>query len=87
MNIKRLIHSQAVRHAILRTFSWVPENILEMVALAEKLAEDFPFARVDFYNIKGKIYFGEITFYPWSGYVQYMPDEFDFELGSNFKLL
>ena len=65
----------------------LPENILEMVALAEKLAEDFPFVRVDFYNIKGKIYFGEITFYPWSGYVQYTPDEFDFELGSNFKLL
>ncbi|MDE6230132.1 MAG: carbonic anhydrase [Muribaculaceae bacterium] len=62
----------------------LPANVADMVPLAEKLAEGFPFARIDFYNIRGKIYFGEITFYPWSGYVQYTPDEFDFRLGSYF---
>lgn len=45
----------------------IPENIQEMVALAEKLARDIPFVRVDFYNVDGRIYFGEITFYPASG--------------------
>lgn len=62
----------------------LPKNIDEMKSIAEKLSEDFPFARIDFYNINGKIYFGEITFYPWSGYVQYAPDSFDYDLGKNF---
>ena len=59
----------------------LPENIQEMIELSEKLAKGFPFARIDWYNIKGTITFGEITFYPWSGYVQFWPDSFDFELG------
>lgn len=62
----------------------LPDNIGEMVKIAEKLSEDFPYARVDLYNIKGRIVFGEITFYPWSGYVQFTPDDFDLQLGSFF---
>lgn len=62
----------------------LPENMKEMVSIAEKLSEDFPYARVDLYNIKGRIFFGEITFYPWSGYVKFTPDEFDYTLGSYF---
>lgn len=62
----------------------LPSNIQEMICVAEQLSADFPFARVDLYNIEGRIYFGEITFYPWSGYVQYTPDSFDFELGRWF---
>lgn len=64
----------------------LPKNIKEMICLSEKLASHFLFARIDWYNIKGKIVFGEITFYPWSGYVQYTPDEFDFTLGNCFKV-
>ena len=56
-----------------------------MIELAEKLSTGFPFARVDLYNIQGEIIFGEITFYPWSGYVRYTPDSFDYELGKYFK--
>lgn len=63
----------------------LPSNMDEMVRVAEKLSEDFPYARIDLYNIKGKIYFGEVTFYPWSGYVKFHPDEFDFTLGSYFE--
>lgn len=63
----------------------LPENVKEMITLSEKLSRGFPFARVDWYNIKGKITFGEITFYPWSGYVKYTPDEFDFTLGKYLK--
>lgn len=61
-----------------------PVNLDEMISLAETLSEKFPQVRVDLYNIKGKIIFGELTFYPWSGYVQYNPDSFDFELGDKF---
>lgn len=58
-----------------------PKNFEEMMEVARKLSADFPFVRVDLYNIDGKIYFGELTFYPWTGYVQFSPDEFDFTLG------
>lgn len=61
-----------------------PENFDEMLNIAAKLSEEFPFVRVDLYNVRGKIYFGELTFYPWSGYVQFTPDEVDFELGRVF---
>lgn len=64
----------------------LPQNIEEMIMVAERLSEDFPYARVDLYNIKGKIYFGEITFYPWSGYVKFNPDSFDFDLGKYFDV-
>lgn len=63
----------------------LPKNIEEMITISEQLSMGFPFARIDFYNIEGEIIFGEITFYPWSGYVQYTPDEFDFLLGENFE--
>ncbi|MEK5214646.1 ATP-grasp fold amidoligase family protein [Psychrobacillus sp. FSL H8-0487] len=63
-----------------------PEGIKEMLRVANILAVDFPFVRVDLYWINSKVYFGELTFYPWSGYVQFYPDEFDFELGKQFIL-
>lgn len=63
-----------------------PVNYDKMLNIAKMLSEDFPAVRVDLYNIEGKIYFGELTFFPWSGYVSYNPDSFDFEMGSKFKL-
>ena len=63
-----------------------PENFERMLEIAEILSRDFPFVRVDLYNISGRIFFGELTFYPWSGYVQFRPDEMDFLLGKDFKL-
>jgi len=64
----------------------LPENIEKMVELSEKLAAGFPYARIDWYNIKGKIIFGEITFYPGSGYVKYTPDTFEYDLGKYFNI-
>lgn len=62
-----------------------PKNLAEMLEIASILSNDFPFVRVDLYNIVGKIYFGELTFYPWSGYVSFNPDSFDYELGEKFS--
>ena len=62
-----------------------PPMLNEMKRVAEMLSEDFPYVRVDLYCIDNKIYFGEMTFYPWSGYVSYFPDSFDFELGNKFN--
>lgn len=63
-----------------------PETLQEMLNIAAKLSEDFPFARIDLYTVGDKVYFGEITFYPWSGYMEFEPDEFDFVLGEEFIL-
>lgn len=61
-----------------------PKNYDEMVEMARKLSSNFPHVRVDLYNIEGRIYFGELTFYDGSGYFDYDPDEFDIEAGSYF---
>lgn len=63
-----------------------PVNYDRMIEIAKILCKDFPAVRVDLYNINGRIYFGELTFFPWSGYVQYTPDSFDFEMGEKFVL-
>jgi hypothetical protein len=63
-----------------------PENLQEMLDVAAKLSEDFPFARIDLYSLENRIYFGEITFYPWSGYMEFEPEEFDYVLGEKFVL-
>lgn len=63
-----------------------PEKLSEMLQYAGILSQDFPFARTDFYYLDGKIYFGEITFFPWSGYMRFAPDSFDYHLGELFEL-
>lgn len=62
-----------------------PKNYAKMIEIAEELSREFPHVRVDLYNIDGKIYFGEMTFFHGSGYVGFEPDEFDFKLGEKFK--
>lgn len=59
----------------------VPKNWDEMVKIAEDLAKDFPFVRVDLYNIDGKIYFSELTFTPAKGTLILDDDNCDFEMG------
>lgn len=63
-----------------------PTNYDEMIRLARELSSDFPFVRVDLYNTRGRIYFGELTFYPASGYGVFTPDSIDYELGKLFIL-
>lgn len=63
-----------------------PTNYETMVELAERLSEGFPHVRVDLYNVMGKVYFGELTFYDGSGYMQFSPDSFDFEMGEKFDV-
>lgn len=63
-----------------------PENFDEMKEIARTLSKDFPYVRVDLYNVDGKIIFGEMTFFPESGYYKFIPDEFDYILGEKFVL-
>ena len=55
-----------------------PGKFDEMKQLAEILSKEIPHVRVDFYNINGQIYFGELTFYHWSGMVPFVPEEWDY---------
>lgn len=63
-----------------------PEGVDKMFELASVLSRDIPFARVDFYNINGKIYFGEITFFPASGFDKNRLSESDLYFGELIKL-
>lgn len=58
-----------------------PQSYTKMVAFAEKLSEGIPFVRVDFYEIGGRLYFGELTFFPGGGYEEFTPEEWDTTLG------
>ena len=57
-----------------------------MKALAAKLSEGIPHVRMDFYEVAGQIYFGEYTFYHWSGFVPFDPESADEWMGSLIKL-
>ena len=63
-----------------------PENFDEMKEIASKLSIGIPQVRVDLYNINGKIYFGEMTFSHWGGFVPFEPEEWDYIFGSWIKL-
>ena len=63
-----------------------PEELPEMLALAEKLSENIPFLRVDFYIIEHKVYFSELTFFPASGFKKFVPEKWDEVLGSWLEL-
>ena len=63
-----------------------PSHYEEMLQTAEKLSKDFPHVRVDLYEYKEHVKFGEFTFYNASGYMKYKPDEFDYTIGKKFEL-
>ncbi len=63
-----------------------PKNFDKMIELAEKLSKEIPHVRVDFYEVNGKIYFGEMTFFHWSGFVPFEPDEWDKKIGDYIVL-
>lgn len=58
-----------------------PENIEEMFRIASELSKGIPFLRVDLYNSSGKIYFGELTFFPDSGWDPNRLPEIDLYFG------
>ena len=63
-----------------------PAALAEMILLAEQLAGDMLFVRVDFYYIHGQVVFGEITFYPDGGFGAFTPPEWDRTIGAYLTL-
>jgi hypothetical protein len=58
-----------------------PVSLQRMINAAEILAEDFPFVRVDFYEVQNQPKFGELSFYPESGFGHFDPPEWDVKIG------
>ena len=63
-----------------------PLQLSEMLECAKKLSAGIPQVRIDFYIVKDKVYFGEMTFFDESGFGKMEPDSFDFEFGKLIKL-
>ncbi len=63
-----------------------PGNFDKMLEYAKILSSDFKFVRVDLFDVDNKIYFGEMTFTPSSGFMNYVPKKYDEILGSLLKL-
>ena len=63
-----------------------PEQFELMIELAKKLSDGLPHVRVDFYESEGNIYFGELTFFHWGGFVKFDPPEWDEKFGEWIRL-
>lgn len=59
-----------------------PENLEKMWQVAGLLSKERAFSRIDFYDINGKVYFGEITFFPTSGMGGFYPEKYDYVFGN-----
>ena len=63
-----------------------PDTLNEMLGLARKLYKEFSFLRTDFYVIDDRIYFGELTLFPASGFGKFSPEEWDERIGKWISL-
>lgn len=63
-----------------------PATFYRMIEIAEKIGQDFQYVRVDFYDVDGKLYFGEITQHHGGGFDQIRPIEMDYKYGELLDL-
>jgi hypothetical protein len=63
-----------------------PRNFDRMIEIAEILSSNFPHVRVDLYNLDGKIFFGEMTFFHFGGIVKFVPRTFDYDFGKYIEI-
>ena len=59
-----------------------PKNLKKMFEIASELSKNIPFVRIDLYECNEKIYFGEYTFFPQSGFDENLLPETDLYFGS-----
>ncbi|WP_411360673.1 ATP-grasp fold amidoligase family protein [Pseudidiomarina sp. YC-516-91] len=63
-----------------------PALFNEMIEIASNLSKPFDYVRVDFYEVSGKLYFGEMTFFPHSGLPDFRPVEYDEFYGNRLSI-
>ena len=64
----------------------LPVQLDKMLTIAKELAKGIPHVRIDLYEIEGKIYFGEWTFYEAAGFAEFKPKQWNYTLGEWIKL-
>lgn len=64
----------------------MPKNLDKMIELAETISHNTVLSRIDFYEIDGQVYFGEITFYPGPGFSPFTDEKWDYKLGDMIDL-
>ena len=63
-----------------------PHNFNKMIEFSKMLSKDIPHVRVDWYEVNGKLYFGELTFYTCSGFIPFETEEWDYKMGEMLEL-
>ena len=63
-----------------------PDTLEDMIKMSEILANPFAYVRVDWYDVDGQLFFGEITYYHDGGNKPILPHEWDLKLGSQLML-
>lgn len=63
-----------------------PGAFNEMKELASSLSKGIPHVRVDFYEVDGHVYFGEMTYSHWGGMTPFEPEQWDLTFGEWIKL-
>lgn len=63
-----------------------PKYLETMIQLARELSAGFPHVRTDFYIVKDRIYFGELTFWHGSGHEKFKPEKLEIIMGEWLKL-
>lgn len=81
----KLIDMTESGHRVDSTIS-KPKQLKKMVELSKKLSKNIPFIRVDWYEIGDKLYFGELTFYPASGFEKFEPKEWNKKIGDMLSI-
>ena len=64
----------------------MPVSLSNMISIAERLSKGIPFVRVDLYEVKGQIFFGELTLYPAAGLGPFTEKKWDYTLGEWLQL-
>ena len=64
----------------------LPKYLDEMIEISKILSKEFPFVRVDFFEIEGRILFSEMTFTPGGGFMTIDPEEYLQKWGKMIKI-
>lgn len=84
MNFKLLPLKQKAKNNLAKMIR--PDNFELLKQLSKNLSKQFPHVRVDFFVVKNKIYFSELTFFDSNGMEPFNPIEWDYKLGSYLNL-
>lgn len=63
-----------------------PNNLNDMIKISHNLAKNFPFVRVDLYEVNNHVYFSELTFYPAAGLNPILPSHYDYVIGKYLNI-